>query len=240
MSDLTAADVLALWERAVGRPPADRALVLAAGFSGVTSASAAGLTVGDCDRRLMAAHRGLFGRRVTGRADCPACGEQLELELDLGELDVPPAAPAGPLAVGGCDVEWRLPSAGDVADVARISPRDAAQDALVGRCVTRITRGGEPVAPTEWPAELTNALAEAVSATDPLTDLGLELMCVRCGHGWLVGFDPAAFLWTELDTLARRLFGEVHRLATAYGWCEADILTMSSARRATYLRMCGG
>ena len=75
---------------------------------------------------------------------------------------------------------------------------------------------------------------------DPLTDVRIGLACVKCGHDWAVGFDPAAFLWTELDALARRLLDQVHRLAKAYRWAEADILAMTAARRAAYLRVCDG
>jgi hypothetical protein len=240
MTPLTATDVLALWERAAGRSPGDRALVLAAGCAGMTPAAAAELAVGDRDRLLVAAHRRLFGRRVTGRADCPACGELLEIELDLSELGAPPAAPAGPLLVGACEVGWRLPTAGDVADAARLPLPAAARDELARRCVTGVTRGGEPVPPPDWPDGVAAAVAAAAAAADPLMDLRVELTCVRCGHGWAVGFDPSAFLWSELCALARRLLGEVHRLASAYGWREADILAMTAARRAAYLRMCGG
>jgi hypothetical protein len=127
-----------------------------------------------------------------------------------------------------------------VAIAARARGAEAARADLVRRCVIRVTRAGESVPPAEWPADLAAGLAEAVAAADPLTDVRIALTCVRCGHGWAVGFDPAAFFWTELDALARRLLNDVHRLASAYGWHEADILAMSAARRATYLRMCGG
>jgi hypothetical protein len=36
---------------------------------------------------------------------------------------------------------------------------------------------------------------------------------------------------------ARRLLIEVHSLASAYGWSETDILSMSEPRRALYLEM---
>ena len=36
---------------------------------------------------------------------------------------------------------------------------------------------------------------------------------------------------------AKRLLGEVHQLARAYGWPEATILAMSSRRRHFYLEL---
>jgi hypothetical protein len=50
-------------------------------------------------------------------------------------------------------------------------------------------------------------------------------------------FDIGAFLWEEIAAQARRLLREVHTLARAYGWREADILVMSAARRQAYLEM---
>ena len=43
----------------------------------------------------------------------------------------------------------------------------------------------------------------------------------------------------ELATQAKRLLREVHFLARAYGWREADILAMSARRRQAYLEMVG-
>ena len=39
-----------------------------------------------------------------------------------------------------------------------------------------------------------------------------------------------------MDARAQRLLMEVHLLARAYGWREADILGMSPARRNAYLQ----
>jgi len=46
-------------------------------------------------------------------------------------------------------------------------------------------------------------------------------------------------LFTELGAVARDLLGQVHALAFAYKWREADILQMSPARRQLYLQMVG-
>ena len=48
-----------------------------------------------------------------------------------------------------------------------------------------------------------------------------------------------ALLWEEIEVRAHVLLGEVHRLASAYGWSEAQILALSPARRASYLAMVG-
>ena len=67
----------------------------------------------------------------------------------------------------------------------------------------------------------------------------LDLSCDECQHAWLLPFDLGAFLWTEVDMKARAMIGEVHVLATAYGWSERDVLALSDTRRAAYLAMVG-
>jgi hypothetical protein len=65
----------------------------------------------------------------------------------------------------------------------------------------------------------------------------LDFACPSCGHEWQSLFDIAAFFWAEIAAQARRLLREVHQLASAYGWREADILAMSARRRRAYLEM---
>ena len=47
----------------------------------------------------------------------------------------------------------------------------------------------------------------------------------------------ARFLWKEVRNAARRLLGEIHQLASAYGWSERAIAAMGPGRRAAYLGM---
>ena len=76
-----------------------------------------------------------------------------------------------------------------------------------------------------------------MAAHDPLAEVELALACPVCGHQWQLVFDVASFLWLRIEAQARRLLEEVHALARAYGWREADILAMSSGRRQAYLEM---
>ena len=51
--------------------------------------------------------------------------------------------------------------------------------------------------------------------------------------------DVVGFFWREIQSAARRVVLEVDALARAYGWSEAAILGMSSARRNLYLELVG-
>ena len=65
----------------------------------------------------------------------------------------------------------------------------------------------------------------------------LALACPECGHRWTETFDIVSFLWAELDSCAHRLVGDVHSLASAYGWRESDVLALSPSRRQAYLEL---
>ena len=56
-------------------------------------------------------------------------------------------------------------------------------------------------------------------------------------HGWQAALDVAADFWLELHAWARGMLREIHTLARAYGWREADILALSPARRRHYLQL---
>jgi hypothetical protein len=90
------------------------------------------------------------------------------------------------------------------------------------------------------PDALAAALAERMAAADPQADVQLRLDCPACGHGWAAPFDIGAFLWDEVGAWVERTLGEVHALASAYGWTEAQVLELPSWRRQRYLEMARG
>ena len=93
---------------------------------------------------------------------------------------------------------------------------------------------------TSCRAEVCDAAEERLAAADPGAELELALACPSCDHRWTQDLDPVAFLWAEIDGWARRLAGEVHVLAAAYGWGEAEILALSPLRRRLYLEAVAG
>src|SRR5262245_53251801 len=113
MRPLTASELLDVWERGQGQPAVGRALgLLAAACPDTPPDALARLSVGRRDARLLTLCAWTFGGRQVGLADCPGCGERLELALDLADLRVAPAAePSGPLSVraAGHEVHFCLP-----------------------------------------------------------------------------------------------------------------------------------
>ncbi|MFG2911488.1 hypothetical protein ACGF0D_01160 [Kitasatospora sp. NPDC048298] len=146
---------------------------------------------------------------------------------------------AGPLWVelDGWRVGFRLPTPGDVA-AAEQAPAGRGRAVLLERCVLTAEHGGEPVAARQLPEPVQRRMAEAAAAADPCADVRLNLSCPECGRQALAELDIASYLWEELDDWARATLLDVHLLATAYGWGEAEILALSPLRRRYYLELC--
>ena len=247
MRPLTSPELVEFWEQSGSRSTAHWAVALLdAASDDDPGAAAADLTVGERDRRLMLLRCWLFGPLVSGLASCAGCGEQLEVTFDLHEL----IASAGEAAAGPVTVRWkgatlscRAPTTADILAVAADDHADVRRG-LIARCVT-ISGGAGQRAPgprplAALPAAALAKVSAALSAADPLADVRLAVTCNECGHRWDTSFDVASFLWTEISASVERMLGEVHVLASAYGWSEAEVLAVGPRRRQFYLEAVGG
>jgi hypothetical protein len=96
-------------------------------------------------------------------------------------------------------------------------------------------RAGHEISGTDLSPETLNAISERMAAADPQANLELALACPACGEAWNSALEIVSFFWSEIHAWATLLLQEVHLLASAYGWREAEILSMNPARRQTYL-----
>jgi len=238
----SAAELLWIWEAGSAQHPLDRTLtILAAAEPGQSRQVLARLPIGRRDARLLAVHERAFGRRLAARAACPACAEGVEMALDARDLlaSWPEDDLSEPLLVArdGYEVRCRPPDSYDLAAI--VEERDVlkARRRLLARCVVAATRAGEATPPEELPEAIVAAVAERIAAHDPLAVIELTLACPACGHEWQMLFDIGAFLWSKIEAAARRLLHQVHTLARAYGWSEAEILALGPVRRQAYLEL---
>lgn len=240
MRGLSAADVVAVWERGQERHPVDRALLLlGAALPSRSRDELAALTVGQRDGLLLLARERTLGPTMQCFVPCPACAQALEFPVEVREILVadPEAPPVREHEVEaeGVRMRFRLLDSRDLAAVARIADPAAARGSLLARALVWARAGGEALSAGGLPPAASAALASEMALRDPQAEVEFNLRCAGCGHGWLSLLDVGAFLWAELSVQARRLLREVHQLAAAYGWREADVLGMSAARRAFYL-----
>jgi hypothetical protein len=240
-----AAELLAAWEAGLAHGAEGRALLLhrtARPEAGTDELLA--LPVGEREADLFTLRRALFGDRMQVRAECGACGEDMEFDLDASRLGERPRRTDGPLRVeeDGWVVAFRLPTVADLAAAARTALDAAdARRLLLARCTVSAERDGQPVPADrlpDLPERVQRRLAEAAGQADPSAEVTLEVACPACGTATPAELDIASYLWTELDAWARDVLLDVHLLATAYGWGEPEILALSPLRRRYYLELC--
>ncbi len=148
-------------------------------------------------------------------ADCPDCGEKLDLDVDLREFRLDWRAED--VAFGTARLRLPRPS-----DLARLGddPTELAHVLLVG-----------DAPPGDW-----KAAAEAIlGAADPLADLELRATCPDCGGSVAVPLMLETYLVGELAREAIRLMDDIHVMALAYHWNECDIIALPESRRRHYL-----
>jgi len=248
MRPFSASELLGIWEDGVSRKPAEQALViLAAAFPQVPRARLGQLTVGQRDACLLHLRALTFGTHLTGRATCPACQEQVELAFEAQEL-LPadsllpdpeanePENSATSFEIDAYELTYRLPTAIDLAALRDIPH---AQEQLLAACLLAARHKGQSIAASDLPPTILQALAEHMGQAEPLANLSLATTCPACSHNWQILFDIVSYFWSEINAWSLRLMREVHSLASAYGWREADILAMSAWRRQRYLELIG-
>ncbi|WP_413797675.1 hypothetical protein [Streptomyces iranensis] len=117
MGNTGPAELLAIWEAGLAHHGPGRALLLHRAARPETAADELlSLPVGEREADLYALRRALFGERMQIRAECGACGEAMEFDLDARDLGVRSGEQDGPLRVeeGEWTVEFRLPTVADV------------------------------------------------------------------------------------------------------------------------------
>jgi len=229
--------LLAIWEDGAGKRAGTRAIALLGGaLPGLTDDDLAALPIGRRDAALLELRERLFGSRFTGVTTCPSCFEELEVAFEAAELRRElPQTECASLRVEEVEIELRLPTGADLIAIETALDVDAAREMLVSRCLVRATRDARPVSVGELPADVVDQSVLRLRELDPQADVSLDVHCPACGEAWREPFDIASYLWGELSTWARRLLGEVHQLALAYGWSERDILSLTPVRRNAYL-----
>ena len=245
---LTGEALLRVWEVGARQHPIDRALtILAASHQDVPPDRLAALTVGHRDAALLDLRAATFGPMLRGFVACPACGERLELALAAPEIRLaaypapgePVAQPAGAFEIDGWTIRYWLPTSRDLAAIAAPDAASGRAD-LLRRCLLAVERDGVAAEPADLPEPVVRELAQQMAERDPQAEILLDLGCPACERRWQAPFDIVAFFWEEIAAAARRLLRDVHTLARAYGWREADLLAMSARRRQSYLELVDG
>jgi hypothetical protein len=238
MRALSGSDVLDLWERGSRLQSLDRGLmVLGAALPETPHESLADWPLGRRNVALAELHCAVFGPSLQGWISCPQCAEKLEFQMDGSALMGQPGPPPNEkVVVRGHS--FHLPTSRDLARAATETDSRLAALRLLESC---LDAGESPVwdageSPV-WSDEDLEEVGDKMASADAMAETLLKFHCPKCHSDWDDTLDIVAFLWGEIEARAKRLFREIHTLASVYGWTESEILSLSEPRRSTYLEM---
>lgn len=227
-----------IWEKGHVQHDLDRALtILEAACPDKKKDELAALPIAERDRNLISLREGMFGHTLTGFSRCPQCQERLEINLSTGDIlfTRAPFKQQYELNSGDFILKFHLPNSYDLAAITCCKDISSARTMLGKRCVDQALIKGNEVPIEDLPEDAIEALSDQMEKSDLQSELILELECPECEHKWQILFDIVKFFWTEINSHAKRLLDDIHTLAYAYGWSEADILSMSAMRRQSYI-----
>lgn len=223
--------MLDLWERGAGLHPIDQGLMLLGAVNPeVSYESLAEWPLGLRNCALAELRCTVAGANLQGWVSCPECEEKLEFEMDGRALVAPPEITSKQsLTVRGHS--FRLPTSRDLALALRETDEGLAAVRLLENC--RLDAGEAAT----WSDADIEAIEDGMAAADPMAETRLTFQCSNCAHEWDEPLDVVSFVWTGIEAMAKRILGEIHSLASAYGWTETEILSLSERRRSLYLEM---
>jgi hypothetical protein len=242
MHPLSANGILQVWEQGYDQHLVNRALtLLAATCQEMTWNELAELSVGQRDALLLTLREQTFGNMLNVFTECPQCHDHIEFTTNVADIRVvnhsDTVQKENELSVENFDIRFRLLNSLDLGAVVKCNDLTAARNFLVHRCVLQASSEGKELSSGELPENIIEKLAERLAECDPQSEVLLNIVCPSCSHNWHIIFDIVFFFWKEISMQAKRLLHEVHILASAYGWQESDILSLSAARRQFYLEM---
>jgi hypothetical protein len=228
--------LVAAWEAAAAVPGIARAAVLLHAAGAVESLDEAlDLPLGDAAARSAELYAAAFDEVLAGLVNCDGCGELLEVQVPLAALGAPVERATARVEHAGATLEVRAPTTRDLLAAAG-DPDPAA--VLLARCVS------DPAGAAIDPAGLAPSMRERVDAAAEelagAATVTVQAACPACGAGVRAAADVADLLWEQVGAAAPSVLGEVAELAAAFGWSETEGLTLSPARRRSYLDLVRG
>jgi len=237
MRDLSAHNVLEIWEWSQSQHPVNRALgLLYVACPEFSWQQLATLSIGQRDAYLLALRERIFGETLQMCSKCQHCGETLEFDMSTHAVSAKNQSVEAEysIEIQNMFIRYRLPNSIDLFSIAQELEDDKAGDVLLQRCLIDVTIRGEPADKEKLPEDVVIALGDHMLECDPQAEILLNIDCPACDQNGHALFDINSYLWSEFVDFARRLIQQVSMLARVYGWSEKDILSMSAWRRQFY------
>lgn len=164
-------------------------------------------------------------------ATCPACDTAFDVPAALTDAPRKPAGDGFPVVLVETSLGQRRFEAPNGRHEEQLA--QAADDpvrTLIGACGLSPTATEDARAFTE--ADLVR-IEDALDRASPEVADRVSTSCPSCSSVTEVRLDPLAFAFPK----ARQILMEVHTIAKAYHWSEAEVLALPSSRRRAYCGM---
>jgi len=187
------------------------------------------LPVADREYLLLKLGALTFGARTEMVVVCPKdeCRSKIDVDFSLDAIPIEPLAQEPsyrflPRAAGP-EIVFRVP---------RGSDQEQATDAnsLLARCILN------EVDVRDLPPQDCQALVDEIERVSAKVPSELEVACPDCGYSFAVPFDAANAICIELEKRRGELDQHVHLLSLYYHWPLSEVLALTPARRASYVR----
>jgi hypothetical protein len=237
MRALTGELLLAAWDAGTAEHDLERALtMLSLALPESSREQLVQLPIAERNVLLLRLREMSFGPVLQGFCACPRCGAQMEVAMRTGTVlaQLESQLPADPVEWSERGVEYRCRPVRSIDLLATLEVADIAeaQDLLLARCL-----GLSPESAMSLSPETLTAAREKFEQLHSGAELSCSIQCAECSASATLDLDVARYVWLEVSYAARRLLGEIHELAGAYGWSEQAIARMSPQRRNAYREM---
>jgi hypothetical protein len=236
-------ELLELWEQGYALNSLERAIQMVCASKNLSSEQARELPIGQRDATLLDMRSHHFGDLCVCTDACQHCSSVVEFEFSIASLlhqVNDQRRTRFSFEKDAFCINVRLPTTGDIEHVLNnCLEKDQLETALFRQCILSSTEHGKTISPDELPEEISQSVLTAMGEAQDLADIQFQLTCNQCDYQWSAPFDIARFFWEEIDRHVRRLLHEVHRIASAYGWSDQQILSLSPQRRTFYLECIG-
>jgi hypothetical protein len=166
-------------------------------------------------------------------ANCQACRQHFDFELDIPALPVNEGGDEYPLvtvSLADGEMQFRFPNGDDQCAMCDVDENEA-RLLILNNCL--IT----PVDSVDLLAQLSqeqiDSIEQAMDESSPAIVSQIEVKCANCEGINSIYLDS----YQVLNRGYGDLLGDIHRIASAYHWSEQDILVLPNQRRQNYLRL---
>lgn len=245
MKRLSTIELLGIWETYRHHSVLERSLYLLSAIYLTDVSTVAKMSIGDRDASLLNFREWIFGSRFINIANCPHCAAAIEWETDIEDLKLQEVLPGTATKIlkmeeEGFKIDFRLPNSYDMIQVISNPAIAGDPSKIIAGCILHVEQDQKEFTKDKLPQKIIEGIGERMSAADPQADIKMVLSCPDCNNQWEAPFDILNYLWTEIDSWAKRVIKEVAVLARAFSWREEDILNLSPQRRQLYLELVRG